>query len=853
MASNRQTTDSFEIPARPPSTNSPGQTERLYTNHFTCILDNNISLYQYHVAIEQLDIKSNMWKECENRSQCASMMQSMISSHQLIPNIFVWYDERKCLYSTAYLESQIKLATNNRHRLNIKSLVNQWKTNDINDYIYNRTKIYPNDAVRIIEILLKRSLQDRIKVVKNKCYFLNKSPIQLDNGFEQRYGFIQTLNLSSRKITLNIYTKLTTFYSNISLLDFIERQIGSNRIPTNHDYRRLNNLLKNCIIITQQSRWKTEYDFDRFDSRCPNEISLEKGDLLTDYYRDKLKIKLTKLNYPCVQVYRRDYDHPCHLPLEVCRIKEWTVYDETLRHTHECGKKIPSPEERYYEIKDTLQECNYNTNVLCQNIGFHVVDEEMLQFNARILPEPYIRSDLYHYSRINNGRIFLDGHLYVPKPILALGITYIGTYFKENKYYFRNFADKLVETLKRYNIYESHEEYVVEPVFEEIDEYFSSMVERNCHFIVCVMNENYEDNLTQLRVNIKKCGTLIYGIMTQCVLFSEITSDEKSLRSLCENLVRKINHKNGGINTIVDLTSALNNRKFSKDFLMFFGADVIHPTNITWQRPSIAAIVGSGNSSCSTTAVRVCKQYPKQGKCSIETILGMKEMVYELLQYYKEMNGTYPNKIIFYRDGVSDGQFIKVLEYEIPAIRHAFDQIYGEKVNHPLLTFIIVKKRHYTRFFTYHPNGNFRHTKSKKSSEETDNMSIGCVIDTTIVHPYQHNFYLNSHNAYQGVNHPPLYHVLLDEISFTVDELQLLTYHLCFTDPRSIATEAIPSVVHQADLAALNARDLFCNDEKSSTVNTINQNRIIHNPTLDVLDYEILHVHENLKNKPVFN
>jgi eukaryotic translation initiation factor 2C len=136
-------------------------------------------------------------------------------------------------------------------------------------------------------------------------------------------------------------------------------------------------------------------------------------------------------------------------------------------------------------------------------------------------------------------------------------------------------------------------------------------------------------------------------------------------------------------------------------------------------------------------------------------------------------------------------------------------EVYGDKTKHPLLTLIIVKRRHNTRFFIYNPKDNQFQIESNKSPEETNNMSIGCVIDTTIVHPYQHNFYLNSHNAYQGVNHPPLYHVLLDEIGFTPDELQLLTYYLCFTDPRSSASEAVPSVVHQADVAALNARDLF--------------------------------------------
>jgi hypothetical protein len=88
------------------------------------------------------------------------------------------------------------------------------------------------------------------------------------------------------------------------------------------------------------------------------------------------------------------------------------------------------------------------------------------------------------------------------------------------------------------------------------------------------------------------------------------------------------------------------------------------------------------------------------------------------------------------------------------------------------------------------------------------------MVDTRIVHAYQHDFYINSHNAFQGVNHPSLYHVILDEIDFTANQIQHLTHHLCFADARSSASEAIPSVVHQADIAAYKARDLFYNDEK---------------------------------------
>lgn len=80
---------------------------------------------------------------------------------------------------------------------------------------------------------------------------------------------------------------------------------------------------------------------------------------------------------------------------------------------------------------------------------------------------------------------------------------------------------------------------------------------------------------------------LYLGIMTQCALLSKIRSN-RSLNGYCENLIRKINFKNSGINTKVNLDPALKHKKSPTDLYMFFGADVIHPTNVTRQHPSIA-------------------------------------------------------------------------------------------------------------------------------------------------------------------------------------------------------------------------------------------------------------------------
>jgi hypothetical protein len=320
------------LPHRSVSTNSSSQIERLDTNHFTCKFANDTPLYQYDVAIEEIGSRSGEWFEVKGRSRCATIMQSLISTGQFNSGIVVWYDEQKCLYSTSSLPSpQWIMSQDGRNRLNIKLLANQWSTNDIHEYINGRADRYPYDAVRILETLLKKSLQDQVEVVNNTCYFLNEPPKILSGGFEERFGFVQALNLASNRMTLNVQTKLTTFYPEMPLLEFIGKQIGINRIPNENDYKKLNRILKGCLLVTQQSNWKQAYEVDRFDNRRPGEITIESGETLIQYYKNIKKITLNHTNYPCIQVYNpNEYDKPCHLPLELCRIKAWQVYDKPV-------------------------------------------------------------------------------------------------------------------------------------------------------------------------------------------------------------------------------------------------------------------------------------------------------------------------------------------------------------------------------------------------------------------------------------------------------------------------------------------------------------------------------------------
>lgn len=316
---------------RSPRSMSLNATEPLHTNHYPCSFSKDILLYQHDVVIEAF--KSDTWHQIKGRSRCSEIIQHFIHQHQLDPEVFVWYDEQRCLYSTKELTTpQLKYSEDNQYRLEIKSSTKAWSTKDIYDYIDRKTDKYPHDVIRILGILLKRSIQDQVKIVKRTCYFVDESPKELGNAFEMRTGFMQSLNLSSTQLTLNFQTKETIFYRPMALLDFINCQKFQSKNPV-YKYQRLNKILSGCLMTAQQETEEPmTYEFVQFDQRKPRDIYNESGESLTECYGKK-RINLIEEQYSCIKVYvQSDPNKPRYLPVQICQIKEWQIYDEQVSY-----------------------------------------------------------------------------------------------------------------------------------------------------------------------------------------------------------------------------------------------------------------------------------------------------------------------------------------------------------------------------------------------------------------------------------------------------------------------------------------------------------------------------------------
>ncbi|KAI9448014.1 argonaute-like protein [Lactarius indigo] len=285
---------------------------------------------------------------------------------------------------------------------------------------------------------------------------------------------------------------------------------------------------------------------------------------------------------------------------------------------------------------------------------------------------------------------------------------------------------------------------------------------------------------------VKHFGDVATGVVTQCMKSSKCFRAKPQYYA---NITLKLNVKLGGVNSVPEprdisfLTDSANPT-------IVMGADVIHPAPGSGDRPSFTSLVGS----IDTSAVRYVSTMEVQTSRQ-EIIDAMESMSTYVLSQYKLNTGKYPKRILFYRDGVSEGQFATVIQDELPLIRSACKKLGFN----PTITLIIVGKRHHVRFFP----------RSENEGDRSGNCPAGTVVDSDVVNPVEFDFYLQSHGGLLGTSRPAHYNVLIDENRFTADGLQALSYALCHVYARATRSVSIPAPVYYADIVCSRSKHHF--------------------------------------------
>ncbi|KUI56371.1 Protein argonaute [Cytospora mali] len=260
----------------------------------------------------------------------------------------------------------------------------------------------------------------------------------------------------------------------------------------------------------------------------------------------------------------------------------------------------------------------------------------------------------------------------------------------------------------------------------------------------------------------------------------------KAQPQYCANVAMKVNAKLGGY------TSRLAGVNFFPAPTMMIGVDVSHGSHGAGGPPtaSMAAMTISMNRDATRYAA-VCETNGQ--RVEVLAPARIREMFPDAVRRWCQENKCAPQHVFYFRDGVSEGQFAQVMQYEVEEVRKIIEDIARAKIK---ITVIVATKRHHIRFFPMGPDG----------GDNNKNPYPGMVIEHEITHPFHYDFYLCSHVAIQGTARPVHYHILHDEVGMPIDKFQQMIYQQCYQYIRSTTPVSIHPAIYYAHLAAARAR-----------------------------------------------
>ncbi|KAI9759043.1 MAG: hypothetical protein M4579_002632 [Chaenotheca gracillima] len=326
---------------------------------------------------------------------------------------------------------------------------------------------------------------------------------------------------------------------------------------------------------------------------------------------------------------------------------------------------------------------------------------------------------------------------------------------------------------------QSHQENTIGKVFEAIRN------KSRVRMLLVVLPEKSQG----LYATVKFLGDVKWGLHTLCCVAPTVAR-QKFPEQYFANVAMKWNLKKGGVNQQIppEKLGILSTKT------MVVGIDVTHPSpDSSESAPSIAGVVASVDNVYAQWPATVRIQEGRK-----EMVTELEEMIISRLQLWKTHNsGKLPERILVYRDGVSEGQYPIVLLQEAPAFDKAIDKLYPPKGQRPKVSIIIVGKRHHTRFYP---------TTLGDANEKNGNPKNGTVVDRGVTSERNWDFFLQAHTGLQGTARPAHYVVVQDQNKLGADGLEQMTHNLCYLFGRATKAVSICPPAYYADIVCERAR-----------------------------------------------
>eukprot|EP00096_Caligus_rogercresseyi_P002219 TRINITY_DN1429_c0_g1_i3.p1 TRINITY_DN1429_c0_g1~~TRINITY_DN1429_c0_g1_i3.p1 ORF type:complete len:902 (+),score=171.92 TRINITY_DN1429_c0_g1_i3:63-2768(+) len=630
---------------------------------------------------------------------------------------------------------------------------------------FQRHDYKDKESITVYNLLIKQVCKALKMVQIKRNSFLPSKAQRLDkHGLEVWPGYVTTINdygPSGLLLLCDMKSKVLRTHTVHDAIRDIVSKSGNNYADVQAQVKKS---LIGEVVMTKYNN-KT-YRIDEVDFESNPLATFDKNgkeETYADYYSQQYQIRIKDLKQPLLVHHPKvpriineqsmDNYGPISLIPELCYM---TGLSDRLRTNFTLMKDLSmltkmSPFQRKITIEKLLQEIRENEEAkeILEQWGLRLA-EKALPLSGRVLEPAFIKfgNGFRIKSNVDFSRDTLNNPMYSSVDI----VNWLLVFDQRNQEHVQFFVSTLMTGRNTRNIGIEVSKPTMIALRGARTEEFTKRIrqslreDRSIQLVVTIIDSPKSD----LYSAVKKICCVENSVASQFILKKSLNPARESTKTIVGKIALQIVCKLGG-----ELWASQSPYKNA----MIVGIDVYHDP--VRQHRSCLGFVASLNSSYSKWSSWTERNTEHQ---EISNALGI--CLKRALQQYVECNGTVPDRVIVYRDGVGDGRISMVEDYEAPQLLKVYQAFRGASDPPIKLSVIVVSKRVNTRVISL----------CGKS-----NPPPGTVVDTSITENRTYpNFYLVSQKVGEGTVTPTHYIIAYDNSSLSAEHAQKLSYKLTF-------------------------------------------------------------------------
>ncbi|KAH8261810.1 hypothetical protein KR038_009042, partial [Drosophila bunnanda] len=726
------------------------------TNYFKIVKRPNWTIYQYRV---------DFIPEVDN----TRLRRALLHEHRSLLGGYIF--DGTILFSSNYF----KALPNSPYVLDLVTRSRAGELIKIKIKHVGSVETADNQQFQVLNLILRRAMEGLNLQLVSRNYFDAQAKINLENyRLELWPGYQTSIRQHENDILLcaeiaHKVMRTDTLYN-----------ILSEAIRDNDDFQTaFKRQVIGMVVLTDYNNKTYRVDDIDFNASPSSKFAQKEGEIsYCEYYKTRYNITIRDLKQPLVvsrpteKNIRGGDDKLIMLIPELARATGMT---DSMRANFRLMKAMSeytrlTPDRRIERLRTFNQRLKSSKSSMELMKSWHIeLDTTLVEIPARVLPPQNIVLG-------NNKRYLCDSRADWANE------------FRNSSMFSQVDIKRWLVITPRRNINETQDFIkmciraaagmkmkIADPRYDEINDdrnatysqAIDNAVSRDPQIVMIVMKAPNEEKYSC----IKKRTCVDRPVPSQVVTLKTIAPrPEKSagLMSIATKVVIQMNAKLMGAPWMVELPLR---------GLMTVGFDVCHSAKN--KNKSFGALVATMDMKTSCRYFSSVSEHLKGQELSDQMSINMTCA----LKAYREHHGTLPERILFFRDGVGDGQLHQVVNTEVKFLKEKMDEIYKSAGMQDgcRMAFLVVAKRINTRYFT-----------NKR------NPVPGTVVDDIITLPERYDFFLVSQAVRQGTVSPTNYNVIHDNMGLNADKLQILSYKMTHMYYNYSGTCRVPAVCQYA-------------------------------------------------------